>query len=136
MKIPTDRAILKTIFDLYEDDFLAHDIDPTKRSEKIYIPIDCQLVAKKLSTDRDIVFGRLYYHFEKKFGYYQADGAKVAFFTLSIGGDKKCINFVLLTSVLAGINEEYKRFWIVNLLSICAIFISTISLGITLITVL
>ncbi|WP_198314662.1 hypothetical protein [Chitinibacter sp. GC72] len=132
MKIPSDLKILQAIFDSYSDQFPAHDGDPTIRSAKMYVPIDCKLIAKKLSTDPDIVFGRLYYHLEKKYGYTYDDGIKVHFFALKVGQDTKCINFALLTSVLAGLQEGKKKFWIVNSLAIISIVISFFAFAISL----
>ncbi|HCX81221.1 MAG: hypothetical protein A3E00_09430 [Curvibacter sp. RIFCSPHIGHO2_12_FULL_63_18] len=110
MKIPTDKEILETIFEHYKTSFADYEIRED-RASKIYVPIDCQKIAGLLKTDRDIIFGRLYYHLERKHGYAQSDDSKVHFFALKVGNDAKCVNFPLLVSVLAGLQEEGKRFW-------------------------
>lgn len=110
MKIPSDRKILEVIVKNYKATFAAYEADTTIRASKIYVPVDCAQIAKELKTEPDIVFGRLYYHLERKHGYVQSDGTKVPFFTLKAGGDAKCVNFPLLVSVLADLQQDGKRF--------------------------
>lgn len=126
MKIPTDRQILETIYNLYHESYKTFTAD--SRSTKIYMPIDCQLVADKLGVDGDIVFGRLYYHLEKKYGYKQEDNSKVHLFAMYIGGDKHCINFPLMTSVLASLQEAKKEFWTPTIIAGVALVIAIIAL--------
>lgn len=73
------------------------------------VPVDIGAIAKHFGVDVDIVFGRLYYHLERKFGYAKSDGSKVHFFTLRTGTDVECVNFPLMTSVLAGLHEEHRK---------------------------
>ena len=77
MKIPTDRQILDAIYNEYYSTFTEYSKKEADRSAKIYVPIDCGKIARKLGVDGDIVFGRLYYHLEKKYGYKLANGALV-----------------------------------------------------------
>jgi hypothetical protein len=58
------------------------------RSSKIYVPIDISRISRKLKVDPDTVFGRLYYHLDKKHGHKQADGSSVHLFMLSAGQDR------------------------------------------------
>ena len=51
----TDRVILKEIYDAYYRNFSSFDIENPPRESKIYVPIDCHLIAKKLNIDADIV---------------------------------------------------------------------------------
>lgn len=132
MRIPTDKDILKTIYKMYLSDFENFDRDNKTRSSKIYVPIECKAVAKKLKVDPDIVFGRLYYHLEKQYGYKQDDGSLVHFFTLSVGSDVKCVNFPLLMSVLAGLLHEHRKFWISTSIAVLALMVSAISLTVSL----
>lgn len=123
MKIPTDRKILEAIFHTYKDTFAEYEVNQD-RSSKIYVPVDCKKIAKKLRTEPDIVFGRLYYHLEEKHGYQRPDGSKVPFFTLKAGNDLKCVNFPLLVSVLAELQEHNKKFWIPTGISLLSLVVA------------
>lgn len=70
----------------------------------------------------------LYYHLEKKYGYEQADGSKVHFFALAIGSDRHCINFPLLSAVLAGPQEDRtKNMWAIGL-AVTSLVVSILAL--------
>ena len=131
MKIPTDLEILNTIYRIYNSDFVAFEREGGSRSSKIYVPIDCRRVAGELKVDPDIVFGRLYYHLEKQFGYKQNDEINVHFFALKVGNDSKCVNFPLMTSVLAGLRQEKKNFWIGTAIAALALIVSIVSLTVS-----
>lgn len=131
MRLPSDRQILECIFNQYKTAFQEYENERT-RTSKIYVPIDCQLVADKLDTEGDIIFGRLYYHLEKRFGYKQSDGSNVHFFALRVGNDQKCVNFPLLASVLAGMQEERARYLIPQAISIAALSVSIVSIVVSL----
>lgn len=121
---PTDREILKKIHDRYYSDFCNYDEDNKKRSSKIYVPIDCDAIAKELKTDSDIIFGRLYYHLDKKYGYEQDDGSKIPLFSMRVGGDKHVVNFPLLSAVLAELELSHFKFLMPLVLSIIALGMS------------
>ena len=131
-RIPTDLEILNTIYELYHKDFVMYDQDETVRETKIYIPINCQKIADRLKVNGDIVFGRLEYHLEKKYGYKIADEpvpTRVRFFAWKVGNDRHCVNFPLLVSILAGLRQDRKNFWTSTAIAISALIISLISLG-------
>lgn len=129
---PTDLELLDFIYNYYYDSYAEwSENEPKVRQSKIYVPIDCLLIARHFEVDRDVVFGRLYYHCERKYGYKQDDGSNVYFFGFKVGIESKCINFPYLASVLADLRQEQRRFrWTLNT-SIFAIILSTISIGIT-----
>lgn len=127
MKLPTDKEILEVIFEYYKTTFASYG-GKEDRLTKIYVPIDCQKIAGILGTEGDIVFGRLYYHLERKHGYAQQDGTKVHFFSLKVGNDAKCVNFPLLASVLADLQEQAKRFWYATAASFLSLGVSIASL--------
>jgi hypothetical protein len=131
MKVPTDLKLLSHIYDSYYQTFSNYSKHEPDRAAKIYVPIDCAKVAEHLGVDPDIVFGRLYYHLENKYGYKQSDGARVHFFALRIGKDIKCVNFPLLSSVVAGLREESSKFWLATWISLVALALSVLSLGIS-----
>ncbi|WP_230850558.1 hypothetical protein, partial [Vibrio harveyi] len=61
-KNPTDLELLECIYNHYRAEFALYDSDETIRAGKVYVPIDCKLIAGKLGADPELVFGRLYYH--------------------------------------------------------------------------
>lgn len=137
MKVPTDHAILNDIYNHYYKAFAgfpdgASERGSAERDTKIYVPVDILGVSKRLRVDSDIVFGRLYYHMEKKYGYQRPSGEHVPFFTRVAGADKDCVNFPLLGSVLAGLREEkWKTRWTVGL-AILSLIVSAVSVAISL----
>ena len=127
MKVPTDHAILNDIYDHYYKTFADYSDETTERSSKIYVPLDIRGISKRLRVDPDIIFGRLYYHMEEKYGYQRSGGDRVHFFAFSVGPDKHCINFPLLGAVLAGLQEEKRKTrWAVGL-AILSLIVSVVS---------
>ena len=124
----TDRRILKAIHDRYYDDYCSFNSEDPERASRIYVPIDCNYIAEKLNTDPNIIFGRLYYHLDKKYGYKNDDGSKVHLFARKIGRDSNAVNFPLLAAVLAEHEQSYYRYLLPIILSLIAIFLSVISL--------
>lgn len=129
MKPPSDLKILDVIYKLYYDEFQSFTQEPdvqNGRVGKIHVPIDCKMIARELGVDSDIVFGRLYYHLEERYGYKREGGSRVAFFSLGVGVDRHCVNFPLLASVLAGLQEENSKFQWATVLSAIALLISIV----------
>ena len=83
--LPTDRDILKKIYNKYYETFKDYQKESKSRSSKIYVPVDIENIAEELSIDCHLIFGRLYYHMDKKYGYTQSDGSKVHLFTPKAG---------------------------------------------------
>src|SRR5690606_11462095 len=113
MKIPTDREILDDIYTRYYNEFKSFNKDGNNsRLSKVYVPIDVDAIAAKFGVDGDVIFGRLYYYFNNKYGYTNSNGSKVPFFQLELGPtgkkDRHCVNFPLMASVLAGLIDESK----------------------------
>ncbi|KAA6178937.1 hypothetical protein F3K50_03840 [Pseudomonas marginalis] len=129
MQPPSDLKILNVIYKLYYEEFknFAQESDVQNgRVSKIHVPIDCKMIARELGVDSDIVFGRLYYHLEQKYGYKRDDASKVVFFSLGVGPDRHCVNFPLLACVLAGLQEESSKFKWAAVLSGLAVVISIV----------
>ncbi len=129
MKTPSDRRVLDIIYKLYYEEFTNHSGEngvQNGRRSKIYVPIDCKMIARELNVDSDIVFGRLYYHMEEKYGYIRADGSRVAFYTPIAGEDNRCVNFPLLASVLAGLQQENSKFLWATVMSGIALAVSIV----------
>lgn len=120
----TDRILLREVHDTYYSEFCGFDKDSPSRDNKVYVPIDCRTIAKKLKLDPDIVFGRLYYHLDKKYGYKQGDGTTVSLFAFKVGTDMHAVNFPLLSAVLAELEQSYYRFTVPLFVSSAALLLS------------
>lgn len=127
---PTDLQILEEIFRRYYSDFSAYSTESPNRATKIYVPINILELAEHFGIDGDIIFGRLYYHLESKYGSIQPDGARICFFILKAGEDKHAVQFPLLASVIADLREARKKHLIATWLSVAALIVSAISIGI------
>ncbi|MEP3389454.1 MAG: hypothetical protein ABJO02_14775 [Reichenbachiella sp.] len=136
IRIPTDYKILKLVYKEYKHDFA--NFDKSKRNAKVYVPIDIDKLSTKLNVDQDIIFGRLYYHCNEKYSYKNTDGSIVKFFALSLGPDDRtdvhCIQFPLMASILADLEEQRKRFRISTVIALVSIFIAAAALGISIAT--
>ena len=122
--IPTDLAILNSIYERYYATFAAYSPDAKGRSAKIYVPLDIKALAVQFGVDQDIIFGRLYYHLEKKHGYKDADGSLVPFFALRVGGDSHCVNFPYMASVLADLRSENRKYRITATIAVVGFLFS------------
>jgi len=130
INIPTDLEILEEIHEMYISDYL---LNIKGREAKIFVPIDCLRVARNLGTDGNIIFGRLYYDLDKRYGYKKNETSIVHFFSLKVGEDRHCINFPMLSSVLAGLINENKKFITTTKISILAIILASISIIISIV---
>jgi hypothetical protein len=130
-KAPTDLEILNAIYNRYYGEFALLSEDKPARDAKIYVPIDCKAIAKDLGIDPDIVFGRLYYDLEKRYGYKQDNGAAVDFFAFQVGNDRKAINFPYLASVVANLRAVNRKQWTATIIAIVSISIAFIALVIS-----
>ena len=110
MRVPNDLQILNVIYKDYSEAFAAFSRNAPDRESKLLVPIDVEAVAGRLKVDPDIVFGRLYYHLENKYGYDRDNGSRVVFFTPRAGKDSNCVNFPLLSSVVADLREQRWKF--------------------------
>lgn len=131
---PSDRKILQYIYDQYYNAFRSFKMDDPEhiRSSKIYVPIDITSIAAHFDVDPDIIFGRLYYHLDKRFGYKQTDRSSVSFFTRVAGNDRNAVHFPLLSAVLAEQTEAKNRFVIPIIISVISLVISVFNVLFTL----
>jgi hypothetical protein len=121
---PTDREMLRCIYEAYYDEYVSFGKETTGRITKAYVPLNLDLVASRLAIDPELVFGRLYYHLQPKFGS-PAGNKDIQFFLIEIahGGrtDRHVINFALLDSALATMDYEHDKFlrpWKLSLFSL------------------
>jgi len=126
-RIPTDQQILEAIDREYYAVFASYSEDAPNRGTKVYVPIDIEKIARGLGVDGDIVFGRLYFHLERKYGYQQKDGADVHFFVLRVAGDIHCVNFPLMASVLADLQDQSRKHDVAIWIAVGSLLVSVAS---------
>lgn len=108
-RLPTDRQVMRCIFEMYGAEYPGP-FDPSGRGENDpYLPINIRHVAGHLKCAPEIIFGRLYFHLNAKYGYKNDNDAGVSFFQLNFRNRGHSIQFPLLTSVLASLDEEHRR---------------------------
>ena len=127
-KVPTNLEILNTIHTLYYSDFADYSKETSSRDSKIYVPIDVDKVAHNLSVDVDIIFGRLYYDLDRRYGYSQKNGTQVKFFSIQFGKDRHVINFPYMAAVLAELSDENKKFRIATVIALISLVVSIVSI--------
>lgn len=127
--IPSDFTLMKEIYVRHYKEFKDFTKGEPSRETKIYVPIDIKSIAKRFSADENMIFGRLYYHLEKKYGYTNDDGSLVPFFSSRVGQDKNAVNFPLLASIVSGLREERSTQLTTRIISISAIIISVLTLS-------
>jgi hypothetical protein len=125
--IPTDLEILTEIYESYHESFKAYAQEEPDRIARIRVPININEVAEACGVEEDMIFGRLYYHFNKKYSYYDEKGEKITFFA-SIKFEGMSVNFPLVASVLADLKEEHRKFKIATGVALAALTISVIAL--------
>ena len=130
--IPTDERMLAEIYRRYLNAFSDWSDENRTRTAKIWVPIDIEALAKRFRTDPDLIFGRLYYHMNEKYGSSTGDGDRVNFFNIRLGQDRHCVNFPLLTSVLSDLQDDKKRFLISTRLAALSLIVSSVSILIAL----
>lgn len=109
MSLPTDREILRCIFEMYEPAYPGKEPGETHGKNDPYLPIKVTEVASRLGCSPEMLFGRLYYHLNAKYRYTQDNNAHVHLFSIKVGSEMHCANFPYLAAVLAEKDEEHKR---------------------------
>ena len=127
MRLPTDLQILNVIYERYYDTFSTFAEKGSSRSSKIFVPIDIEEIAKDIGVDVDIVFGRLYYHLDEKYGYKRKDAPRVCLFTPVAGDDLNCVNFPYAASILADLRQENRKYRIATSIAVFSLIISVIA---------
>jgi len=126
-KIPTDQEILEDIYTRYHDEFRKYAKKEPDRVARIRVPVDVEEIASACGVEQDMIFGRIYYHFNKKYSYKDHDGKVTTFFTTE-KFEGLSVNFPLVASVLADIHAEEKEKEIFIALSATAIGIAAVAL--------
>ncbi|MCH8558174.1 MAG: hypothetical protein LAT84_10140 [Balneolia bacterium] len=131
-KIPSDREILRAIYLRYHKNFKEYARTEPDRITRVRVPIDIGQVAKDCGVEEDMIFGRLYYHFNKKYSYVDEAGNRAAFFA-SLKFEGLSVNFPLVMSILADLEFEGRKFQLAVSLSVAALVCSVLALGYVLI---
>ncbi len=104
--IPTEREVLRCIYDTYVGSFPVE--GPSVG--KVMIAIDIEAIAQKLDCDKHILFGYLYYHLDHKYRYTAGENASVHLFAPKAGDLRHAINLPYLAAILAGQDQEHSKF--------------------------
>ncbi|NGP87410.1 hypothetical protein [Fodinibius halophilus] len=125
--IPTDFEILEDIYYRYYDEFRRYAKKEPDRIARIRVPIEVEEVAEACGVEKDMIFGRIFYHFNKKYSYKNEKGEITTFFSTE-KFEGLSVNFPLVASVLSDMYAEKKRRDTFTILSGSAIAISVIAL--------
>ncbi len=104
--IPTEREVLRCIYDMYEVSFPVDE----SGTAKVMISIDIPEVANRLRCDKHILFGYLYYHLDHKYRYSTGESSYVHLFAPKAGDLRHAINLPYLAAILAGQDQEHSKF--------------------------
>jgi len=107
-KIPTDQEILEEIYTRYHEEFRRYAKKEPDRVARIRVPVDVEEIASACGVEQDMIFGRIFYHFNKKYSYKDGDGKVTTFFTTE-KFEGLSVNFPLVASVLADIHATQKN---------------------------
>ncbi|TVR84353.1 MAG: hypothetical protein EA412_00430 [Chitinophagaceae bacterium] len=126
-KIPTDLEILQAIYSRYNLSYKEHARKEPDRITRVRVPVDIGKIAQDCGVEEDMIFGRLYYHFNKKYSYFDEDGNRVTFFS-SLKFEGLSVNFPLVLSILADLDFESRKFKLAITFSTVALVISVFAL--------
>jgi hypothetical protein len=122
--LPTERQVLRQIFDMYEASYPGErpgENDP-------FVAIDIHAVSAKLNCKPHLLFGYLYYLLEHKYRYKTGENTYVSLFAPKAGNMRHAVNYPYLAAILAGHDQEQSKYrWslifsvLALALSICAI---------------
>ena len=126
-KIPTDYEILEDIYYRYYEEYRKYAKEEPDRIARIRVPVNVREVADACGVEEDMIFGRIFYHFNKKYSYKDEKGNITTFFV----ADKfegLSVNFPLVASILADMNDEKNQTDLLLYVSGAAVATSVISL--------
>ena len=130
--LPTDRYVLQCIFDMYSSNYPGTEGHDGRRVNDPYLAIDIPAVAVRLGCSPELLFGRLYYHLDQKYRYKQDDDTIVPLFYLKVGEKRHAVHFPYLASILAGQNQEFRRYILSLSFSTAALAVAITSLFVSL----
>jgi len=106
--IPTEREVLRCIYDMYESKYCA-EAKPLSL-QQVMFEIDFDAVSKKLGCNKYLLFGYLYYHLDHKYRYPTGENAYVHLFAPAAGDLRHVVNFPYLAAILAALDQEHSKF--------------------------
>ncbi|HEY2865363.1 MAG TPA: hypothetical protein VGK37_17220 [Casimicrobiaceae bacterium] len=130
-KLPTDRYVLERIFRMYESAYPGPKGASERGENDPYVAIDVHAIAKELGCNPELLFGRLYYHLDQKYRYKQDNGPTVSLFELKVGSKRHAVQFPDLASILAGFNQEFRRYVLTLAVSCLSLGLAIASLAIS-----
>ncbi|MBO6586870.1 MAG: hypothetical protein JJ953_12250 [Gracilimonas sp.] len=131
-QIPTDLEIIEDIYYRYYDEYKKYAKDEPDRIARIRVPVNIQEIADACGVDEDMIFGRLYYHFNKKYSYKNEDGDITTFF-MSEKFEGLSVNYPLVSAVLADLSSEKKRTTLFITISAVAVMLSVVAVVLALV---
>ncbi|MAL16826.1 MAG: hypothetical protein CL670_08365 [Balneola sp.] len=130
-RIPTDLEILEDIYYRYYEEYKKYAKDEPDRIARIRVPVNVKEIAEACGVEEDLIFGRMFYHFNKKYSYKDERGDIITFF-MSDKFEGLSVNYPLVSSVIADLSLERKRMMLFVTLSAVAVLLSVVSIGIAL----
>ncbi|MEQ8525957.1 hypothetical protein [Gracilimonas sp.] len=130
--LPTDLEIIEDIYYRYYDEYKKYAKDEPDRIARIRVPVDIKEIAEACGVEEDMIFGRLYYHFNKKYSYKDENGDTTTFF-MSEKFEGLSVNYPLVSAVLADLNSEKKRTTIFITTSAVAVMLSVVAVVLALV---
>jgi len=107
-RIPTDLEIMEELYERYFESFRKYATEDPDRIARIRVPINVQEVAEACGVEEDMIFGRIFYHFNKKYSYKDEKGNVTTFF-ITDKFEGLSVNFPIVASVLADLRTEKRQ---------------------------
>lgn len=126
-KIASDFEIINEIYNRYRDTYHSFATENPEKITRIRVPIDIGEIAKACGVGEEMVFGRLYYHFNKKYSYKDEEGRRITFFA-SVKFEGLSVNFPMVASILADLRAEQRKFRIATSMALASLLISVATL--------
>ncbi|MFP8488672.1 hypothetical protein ACKGJO_06170 [Gracilimonas sp. Q87] len=126
-RIPTDFEIMEELYERYYDSFRKYAKEEPDRIARSRVPINVQEIASACGVEEDMIFGRIFYHFNKKYSYKDEKGRVTTFFVTD-KFEGLSVNFPLVASVLADLKHEKKQNDTLFIISSCALACSIFAL--------
>lgn len=130
--VPTDLEILEDIYYRYYEEYKKYATEEPDRIARIRVPINIKDIAIACGVEEDMIFGRIFYHFNKKYSYKDENGNITTFF-MTNKFEGLSVNFPLVASILADLSIEKRKKDLFMMVSVGAVAISLIALIISII---
>lgn len=105
-RVPTERQVLRCIYNMYEPLFPAEG----STAGKVFVQINVEAIAQKLRCEKNILFGYLYSYLDHKYRYQTRESTFVHLFAPQAGDLKHAINLPYLAAILASLDQEHSKF--------------------------